>query len=66
MIKDSNIADYNRINMIKRTNEIVCDLIVRNMENGSSYEEAKSLAYNRLQKEAPAVLEFWLTYHRPN
>jgi len=63
-MKKENIADYNKIQMVKRTNEIVCNLIVQNMEAGSTYEKAKDQAYNRLQKESPAVLEFWLNYHK--
>jgi len=54
------IADQNKIAMIKRVNEIVCNLITGNMENGSSYALAKTQAFNRLRKESPAVLEFWL------
>ena len=49
---------------IKRTNRIICNLIVANMKAGFDYQGAKDRAYNRMQKEAPKVLAAWLTYHK--
>lgn len=49
---------------ITRLNEIVCNLIVRNMQAGASYKKAKAQAYNRLEAEHPEVLAAWLTHYK--
>ena len=50
----------------KRLNDIICDLIVRNMKAGASYQKAKNQAYNRLKKECPDILNTWLSMHKPS
>jgi len=44
----------------KRMNKIVCKLIVGNMENGSTYKQAKKQAFNRLNKDFPEMLRIWI------
>ena len=43
-----------------RISKIIADLVIRNMENGSSYEKAKEQAFNRMNLEYPGVLRIWL------
>jgi hypothetical protein len=43
-----------------RINEIVCNLIVKNMKAGLAYKKAKTAAFNRMNKECPEVLTAWL------
>ena len=45
---------------IKTVSKIVMDLIVRNMKAGASYEKAKEMAFNRMNKEYPKVLAVWV------
>ena len=44
----------------KRINEIVCNLIVKNMKAGLSYKKAKTATFNRMELECPEVLRAWL------
>ena len=44
----------------KRINEIVCNLIVKNMKAGLNYKKAKTAAFNRMDLEYPEVLRAWL------
>lgn len=39
---------------------IIANLIICNMDNGSSFETAKEQAYNRMEKEYPEVFEAYL------
>jgi len=48
--------------MKKNLNEIVCGLVVRNMQAGSSYKQAKEQAFNRFQKEYPEMLNTYLFF----
>ena len=40
---------------------IISDLIARNMQRGSSYDQAKEQTFNRLAKEYPMILQAWIS-----
>jgi hypothetical protein len=48
----------------KKINNIVCELIVKNMEAGFNYKKAKTAAFNRMNKECPEVLTAWLARNK--
>ena len=48
------------INEIKKINNIICNMICKNMKAGSTYKEAEKQTFNRMKKEQPAVLNLWI------
>ena len=48
----------------KKLNRIICDLIVKNMENGSSYKKAKTQTFNRLEKDSPEIINLWIGLYK--
>ena len=45
---------------IKKMDEIITNLIVKNIAAGASVEKAKDQAFNRINKEYPEALALWL------
>ena len=43
----------------KETTKIILGLVARNMENGSTYKQAKDQAFNRLEKDYPELLNIF-------
>ena len=45
---------------IKTINRIIANMVVENINNGSTMEEAKTQAYNRMNTEYPEIMTAWL------
>lgn len=54
------MTEQERTDVINKINGIVVSIIKRNIEAGETKEKAIEQAYNRLNKEYPQVLDWWL------
>jgi hypothetical protein len=56
------MTEQERTDAIDKINGIVVSIIKRNIEAGATKEKAIEQAYNRLNKEYPEVLDWWLAH----